>query len=658
MAFVTRSERKIKNELANMTSIGPGEYENEEIKEEARLLHKISHIYTHMTKRNNLQINIPFNSTGIRNSLIKINNTPGPGTYTDVYYNAKKKNNEDIQPLNNEIIFMEENGSLIPKFKNESKGFLSSEKRFNNFSDTNNNKNVGPGCYQIGKSLNKIKIYNTRYGKMGQNIRTRVYKSLENSIPTIPDKNRGDFKIINGQIKELKKATNKGNELGPGQYNVSPKWESKAIDWNFGLKKENKSLNFQNELINSLNKKNYLELQMNMDKTSLSSLNKSQKKNIKKNLSNNNISEEKQNQNNSIKNMVFRRFVKDRKKVHDMSLKKIKQYNDMILDIKYNDTPGPGYYHNESKILKSPISIFNTNKSQNFGSNTPQFFKINTDNVLIGPGSYFHEKNKYEPKFETIIHTKKPERKDSENKKEIGIYLNNFRKNNIKKQPDVGQYDLEKDFIKKEISNVKSFGILSERFKSNRSTDEKEIEEYDKGEKEEKNDLEKNKNNSIINNRYEDRLKIKIDSKYIELKKEEEKKEKEKRDKYRDIKLPPVGAYSPEIITSMSYNVLSKVNPYRNKIAPFNIINTRFKDKLNIQKKSMELPGPGKYEVSDAYNALYNSKKNYNIFGAGLQRKNIRNNMPGPGVYDVNDPNSSWNKKTFNILFLEKENSL
>ena len=649
MAFVTRSERKIKNVLPNMTSIGPGEYENEELKKEARFLHNISHIYTHITKKNNLQINIPFNSTGPRSSLINLNNIPGPGTYTDIYNNTKKNNNEEIQPLNNEIIFMEENGNLIPKFKNESKGFLSSEKRFNNISYSNNNENVGPGCYQIGESLNKIKIYNTRYGKTGQNKASKISKSLENNIPTIPDKNRGEFKFINGEIKEVKKNIIKGNELGPGQYNIYPKWDSNAIDWNFGLKKENKSLNFKNELINSLNKMNSLELKLN--KTSLSRLNKYPNKNIKKNISNNNILEDKQNSNNSIKNLVFKRFLKDRKKLHDNSLEKIKQYNDIISDMKYKDTPGPGYYYNnDKKIVKTPITIFNTNKSQNFGSNTPQFFKINTDNNLIGPGSYFHEKNKYEPKFETIIHTKKPERKNLENKKDIGIYIYSFRKNNKDRKPVVGQYDLEKNFIKKEISNVKSFGILSERFKSNRSADEKEIEE------DEKEDLEKNKNNGVIKNKYDDKLKLKIDSKFIELKKEEEEKEKEKRDKYRDIKIPPVGAYSPEIITSMSYNVLSKINPYRNKVAPFNIITTRFKYKLNNQKKNMELPGPGKYEVSNAYNALYNSKKNYNIFGAGLQRTNIKNNVPGPGVYESNDPNSLWNKKTFNILFLEKTN--
>ena len=647
MAFVTRSERKMEKEIIkNNTNLGPGEYEDEGIKQEARLLHKISSVYTHMTKKNNLQINIPFNSTCKRGSLSKMNNTPGPGAYTNIYSYTKKNTKEELPSLNKEIIFIEENGNLIPKFKNESKGFLSSEKRFNNIFDSNNNENIGPGCYHTDtdKNINKIKIHNTRY----QNIGNKIAKSLDNYMPTIPDKNRGDFKFINGEIKEIKKKVHKDNEIGPGQYNLYPKWDSKAIDWNQGLKKVNKSDNFKNELINSLNEKNNsVELKLNFYNSTLKKLNKSFKKNITKSPSNGNILGE--NQNNSIRNLVFKRFLKDRKKLHMNSLSKLKEYNDIILDIKYKDTPGPGFYDN--KIIKGPISIFNSNKTQNFGSNTPQFFKINSNNEYIGPGSYFLEKNKYEPKFETVMHIKKPEKKYQEKKKDIGIFIYNFRKNNKNKQPVVGQYDLEKNFIKKEISNVKSFGILEERFKTNKPKEEIEIDEDEKEEKQ-------NSNNNISKINYDEKIKNKIDSKYLELKKKEEEEEKKKREKYRDIKEPPVGAYSPEIITSMSYNVFSKLNPYRNKIAPFNIMNIRFKNELNIRKQNSELPGPGNYEVSDAYNALYNSKKTYNVFGAGSQRNNNKNNLPGPGLYEPSDPNSLWNKKTFNILFMDKSNSL
>ena len=39
MAFVNRSERKLETDLLSPTNIGPGEYSNNETKEQARFLH-------------------------------------------------------------------------------------------------------------------------------------------------------------------------------------------------------------------------------------------------------------------------------------------------------------------------------------------------------------------------------------------------------------------------------------------------------------------------------------------------------------------------------------------------------------------------------------------------------------------------------------------
>ena len=628
MAFVTRSERNIKNELFNSTKIGPGEYQNDDEILEARLLHKISNRYSHYFKNNNLNVNVPFNTTSERSSFLKSNNNPGPGTYTNTYTNIKHNIKRESPSLNKEIIFVEENGNLIPKLKNEAKGFLSSEKRFNVISDQNNYENIGPGYYEIGKTFRRTKT-NSRYGKIGTK---RNYKisPLDNSVTTIPDKSRGEFIFTNGIIKEIKRRLTKGDELGPGQYNIYPKWANNALDWNIGLKKENKNLEYKKELINSLNKNNSMELKLN--NTSTTNLNKSIR-----NISSNNLEE---NQNN-IRNLVFNRFLKDRKKSHFDNLNKLKEYKDIILDIKFKDTPGPGFYDN--KIIKGPISIFNTNKrTQNFGSSAPKFTKTNTENEMIGPGSYFLERNKYEPKFETVIFPKRPKKTNVDNNKDVGILINNIRSNNMEREPGPGQYDLEKDFIKKEVSKVKSFGILSERFKTSSSLDNNKLSERDR----EKNKYDK------TNYKFEDKMRIKINSRYLELKKEEEKAEKRRRKKFMNIKEPAVGTYSPEIITSLSYNVLSKINPYQNQVAPFNIMNTRFQNQpRSLKKNRFNFPGPGKYEVADAYNALNNSKKNYNIFGTDSQRKDIDKNKIGPGLYDQSSP---WNKKSFNILFMEK----
>ena len=356
---------------------------------------------------------------------------------------------------------------------------------------------------------------------------------------------------------------------------------------------------------------------------------------LTKNISQNNLPEENQ---SNIRNIIFNKFLKYRQNLHLNSLSKLNEYNNIILDVKYKDTPGPGSY--DSKIIKGQTNIFRTNKSQNFGSNSPKFFKIHNENGLIGPGSYFLEKNKYEPKFESLIHIKKYEKKNVENNKDIGVFMNNFRSNNIERQPGPGQYDLEKDFIKKETSNVQSFGTLSERFKRAKSLDNKQNKENNKYK---------------INYIFEEKIKFKIDSKYLELKRKEEENEKKKREIYMMSKQrPSVGTYSPEKMNSISYNVLSRINPYRNKIAPFNIMNTRFENlPKTLKSYKVNVPGPGKYEVVDAYNALNNSKKSYNVFGVDSQRKENNTNMIGPGLYEHNSPNS-WNKKTFNILFKEK----
>ena len=85
MAFVNRSKRVFKPELITSTNIGPGEYLNNESKEQIRALHKISNIFTHRTKLTPLEIKIPFNSTDERKSIFfKTNMNPGPGAYLDI----------------------------------------------------------------------------------------------------------------------------------------------------------------------------------------------------------------------------------------------------------------------------------------------------------------------------------------------------------------------------------------------------------------------------------------------------------------------------------------------------------------------------------------------------------------------------------------------
>ena len=667
MAFVNRSKRVLNPDMQSPTNIGPGEYSNKESKEEARALHKKSSIYTHRTKLSPLEINIPFNSTGQRKSfLYKDNKNPGPGSYLNISQDNKMKNKLPVFTLKDEIIFVQEDENLIPKIKNEKKGFLSSEKRFFEKIDVKeiNNKNIeykkNIFNNRYNTNNNDEKIYNIRYLKNGFNINKNnsSHKSLldsTNSIPTIPDKNRGDFKFINGNLEEVKKvsiSTKKDkDELGPGEYNVFPKWNSKVINWKYGYNKESKIISYKNKLISDLKE------HKNNDRINLSV--KLSNSKLKKSISNSDLlfvdnSQDLYHQkNNSMRNQVFNRHIKDRKKFLSEKMKKQKKYNDIINQIEYKETPGPGFYNN-----KIQIEIFNTNKTQNFGSNTPKFYKIGHEERALGPGSYFFEKNKYQPKIEVSVHIKKPEKKNLIKDNE-SLYLKNYRMKNSYRYPGPGQYNLGKKFIKDEISNVNSFGILAERFKYKNLNSEK-------------NDNYNEYIDEIINRQlylktnfdYIDKIQYKINSQFLKMKREEEDINKKKRDKYMNKKSPGVGDYSPEFSNSISYNIQSKVNKFRSDIAPFNIMNSRF-SKSNKYFSSKDTPGPGEYNVANAFDALNNGIKNNHINNINNHNSRVIDNnlvktkiseepsTPGPGLYEQDIPHS-WNKKSFNILFLDK----
>ena len=159
-----------------------------------------------------------------------------------------------------------------------------------------------------------------------------------------------------------------------------------------------------------------------------------------------------------IRNKIFHNFLKRKEELHTETVYNQNFKNNLMLDIEYSSPPGPGFYNQE--IIPKHTDFAST--AQNFGSNSPKFSNIINEKNILGPGAYFKERNKYEPKFKTLVHIKFPEKQKI--KKENSVYISNLIKKNKEKHPGPGQYNLEGELIKKQISNNKSFGSSVERF--------------------------------------------------------------------------------------------------------------------------------------------------------------------------------------------------
>ena len=153
----------------------------------------------------------------------------------------------------------------------------------------------------------------------------------------------------------------------------------------------------------------------------------------------------------------------------------------------------------------------------------------------------------------------------------------------------------------------------------------------------------KNKNKNNINNKKNNNVytNYKTD---LELVKELDKIPKE------EFSNPPVGLYNPNIISSMEYNVKSKINPYIDqKIVGFGVQDKKG-DSL-ISKDNNRSVGPGRYYKSKIMDLKQNSSP-FNRSDKRFNYENMYNNkFPGPGSYEINSFDD-WNKKSHNILFV------
>ena len=688
MAFVYRSNRTNISEK-NKTSLGPGEYDEELSKTQGRDLHKKNLKYSTILKHRNNPLIIPFNTTSQRSKLFDGDDTPGPGAYSLM---KNYKSNKAKMSFGNASTSLEkEIQELFPNLSKNKKGFLTSEKRF---SENSSKEKIipGPGSYELRKpKFINLKNYNNidnKYikEKYAMN-KGKIYKlpgSSEQMISSIPDKSKGEFKLVKGLLVESKKDENDSDKIGPGKYNIYLSWKTNGIDWDKGYKKEDKNDKYKEDEIQKQLEKNssllnnnesysermrnfnnnissfstnYKAFQKSLNLSSTFTMTNTDMSNHHINKSNNNFSISGWNTSTNlgynsksikrperlIRNKIFSDFIKGRENLHFTTMSKLKDENNLVMDIEYHDNPGPGFYN--QNIIPKHTSFMST--ASNFGSNSPKFKMPKIENGTIGPGTYFKERNKYEPKKKIIIYAKAPEKP----KEEINdsVYVQNLIRSNEEKMPGPGEYNLERKFTKKEISNINSFGSKVERF-SKTPKEKNKI----KDELIDDNDVREYINRSLDEEERKDKIRIR-QSLYLKKMELMKQKEKEKRQKYLKQKMPSVGTYSPELISTIKYQVLSKTNIIRNQIAPFNIVDSRFALVKNPRIKITIPPGPGDYNILPAFKALNSDKRKYNVFGQNKQRDTkIRNTfVPGPGNYNLDNPNI-WDIKSYNALFINK----
>ena len=638
MAFVYRAKRDIKLSSVEDNNAYPGEYykENEIIKD----LDKQSSEFQSQTKRD-----LPSEQL----------NTPGPGSYEKniLYYddyshlNKSKKIQNIYETVKRNVMPTE-----VQKFltKNQAVAFNTRGGRFNyKFDELEREKNLpGPGSYSPGESVSpnikRIKIND--HNKIATNINTNNTSSVLNNISssnnrssqstnnntsrgtlikktrtfnsdfrteTIPSKGNMGYDIAqNGEKKMIinsKELTNyisgdKNDSVGPGQYNIQSTWDKNFIPWI-------KTKDEKNEKYDLIKARKNLSQLTQLEKDYLVN---SQKfgKNVSKTAQSTNYNS-KARIFNSIMNFRYDKF---------RSLNEKKDYDDFI----FEGSPGPGYYSPDINYDKIESHSLNKKIKNNFNSNSPRFQNVKNNNNL-GPGYYYN---------------KTKSQKIEKPKYISGTILNNENKDNfcalqlsLKKEeyqiPGPGSYEVEGKLIHENVSNNQNFGVNDKRFKKSLET----IDNYPGPGTYETKELFPKKAEIKKSNIYTN---YKTD---LELNKELSKVPKEV------FISPGVGLYNPNIISTMEYNVKSRINPYLDeKSVGFGIQSKKGISFFN--KENNRNIGPGRYYK----NKKLDTKQNNAPFNQSNKRfKYEYNKMPGPGSYEIN-AFDDWNPKSHNILFV------
>ena len=598
---------------------------------------KMSVIPTDIQKFIQKYQSIAFNSRGKRfnykNEELE-KEKPGPGAYEpDINYSSSPKNNNKENSLNknnNNINNINDSRSVISNDNNISLNLnimpKNSSRNNSSFISSNNNKStestsLNNNSTNINNKLVKInKSFNSQY-----------------RIETIPSKNNlgydidknGDKKMIT-QEKDINQMDGTINDsAGPGQYNIPISWDKNIIDWK-------KTRNDNDEKYDIIKSRKNLSPLSQLEKDCLMNTQK-----VKKlyNENSNGIYPYKIKTKTEINNSsplsktnprskIFNYFMNNR---YDKQ-KSICERKKEELDPIFSTSPGPGYYYPDTQYeTNKKILSLSPNYNHGFNSNIPRFKTFNKVNNDLGPGFYY---NKSKPK---IVEKPKyilgitPNKEDNLCALKLSLAKENY------KVPGPGSYHVEGNLLKEDITKNQNFGSNDIRFKKNNTNKENSpgpgyynIKTLFQMDKKETND----KKNNVYKNYKSD----------LELIKELEKIPKE------IYNPPPVGFYNPNIVSSLEYEIKSKVNPYLDeRNVGFGIQEKKGMAFIN-QDNNVNV-GPGKYFRTKKTE----NKQNMAAFNQSNKRfkydEQSNKYVPGPGSYDINSF-EDWNKKSHNILFV------
>ena len=352
----------------------------------------------------------------------------------------------------------------------------------------------------------------------------------------------------------------------------------------------------------------------------------------------------------------------------------INKKNELLVDQEiFSQTPGPGYY--------DPIESVNQNyfykkNFQNMDEKGYSYLK-HLKKRSPGPGDYKIDNNSIENTliaknnnklnnnilFDVNIIAKlrlAKERESFERSKKLksaNIFDDSLKiiyENNIKDISEIQnlRYNNKKNNIRKMLFN---FGSNSQRFKVPKQkippVGQYDISNY--------KSIEEKNENIIENPSYKELLERMENTKDL-LERSPINKE--------ILENPPVGEYNPDIITSIKYNFefknnvnnqyinyITKKKGYK-KILEKKVLQ-RVKEMKEKEKHLINLLGPGKYfkMVNKHFNLKNNKNKEQNnrpAFGIAEDKFKSDNKdlSPGPGEYDL-DSYYNWITRTYNILF-------